>query len=89
MPYRVPAGSPLRPFSLARHSHGGTGAAGIERALTTEKRSGVWGRFMTHLREALRPHCRRPRFLVGLYQSSSGRSPANRPGRDKTPSRQL
>jgi len=31
MPYRTPAASPLRPFSLARHSHGATGALSAHR----------------------------------------------------------
>ena len=30
-PYRTPAASPLRPFSLARHSHGATGALSAHR----------------------------------------------------------
>ena len=30
-PYRVPAASPLRPFSLARHSHSGTGPLSAHR----------------------------------------------------------
>jgi hypothetical protein len=29
--YRVPAASPFRPFSLAPHSHGGTGALSAHR----------------------------------------------------------